>query len=332
MSAQHWLCCCDGFDCVDWLECLPEQITVSFSYVREYTVKDDGNKYSRRYEEFRATDVVLQFNPFTGCMASTGEGGTFEYELRFEQGTYPRGAFYVDVCPPCKDLQPCTEQVTTASGAVDFLEVRICCYDPCNHPQRDYPTNTLDLELYATGSEYLNVFGECVAAFGGSIPPYPVPLELKARMYGKWECLDALTFSCRGWDEQYWRNNALAVPPYLYTIPFPQPSYICSGEYFFPYQCIGFGPTQKTSYNLLCDSLPGAPLEHFDVETCELDYCVDEHQCWQGQFGGTGTLLFHCRCDDCGGGGTGGGGGNSNGCVKRVFRDKCETTFSASVP
>jgi hypothetical protein len=36
--------------------------------------------------------------------------------------------------------------------------------------------------------------------------------------------------------------------------------------------CIGFGTPQKTSYNLLCESLPGAPLEHFDVETCELDF------------------------------------------------------------
>jgi hypothetical protein len=331
VSAQHWVCCCDDIDCVEWTACLPAQITVSFSYEREYTVTDDGNQFSRRYEKFTATNVVMQFDAFFGCMVSTGEGGTFVYELRFEQGTYPRLAFYVDDCPPCKDLQPCTEQVTTASGAVGPVEVRICCYDPCNDPQRDYPANTLDLELYATGSEYLNVYGECIPVFGGSIPPYPVPLALKARMYGQWECLDALTFECRSWDEEYWRANASISPAKLDNSSL-YPQGVCSGAYAQAYNCIGFGTPQKTSYNLLCESAPGAPLEHFDVETCPADFCVDEHQCWQDQYGGTGTLLFHCRCDDCGGGGTGGGGGNSNGCVTRVFRDKCTTTFSASVP
>lgn len=332
MSAQHWLCCCDGLaDCSEWTACLPAQITVSFSYEREYTVTDDGNQYSRRFERFECEDVVLQYDALTGCMVSTGEGGTFTYQRRFEQATYPRAAFYVDDCPPCKDLQPCTEEVTTASGAVGPLEVRICCYDPCNTPPA-FPSNHLELELYATGSQYFNSFGECVAAFGGSTPPVPVPIEAKARFFGEWECLDALTFACRGWDENWWRTNALAVPPYLYNLAAPPPSFICSGQYVFPYQCIGFGSPRKTSYNLLCESAPSAPLVHFDVKTCELDYCVDEHQCWQGQYGGTGTLLYQCRCDDCGGGGSGGGGGNSDGCAKRVFRDKCTTTFSASVP
>jgi hypothetical protein len=327
VSAQHWLCCCDGIaDCAEWTACVPAQITVSFSYEREYITKDDGNQFFRRYERFTATDVVLQFDALTGCMVSTGEGGTFVYELRFEQGTYPRSAFYVDDCPPCKDLQPCTEEVTTASGAVGPLEVRICCYDPCNDPQRDYPANTLDLELNATGSQYLNVSGECIPVFGGSIPPYPVPIGLKARMYGKWECLNALTFECRSWDEEYWRANALSVPAKLDNSSL-YPQGVCSGAYAQAYNCIGFGTPQKTSYNLLCESLPGAPLEHFDVETCPADVCVDTHECWSGSYGGGGTLVSICGCDNCGG-----SGGNSNGCASRVYYDTCTTTFSATVP
>jgi hypothetical protein len=327
VSAQHWICCCDGItDCDQWFACLPAQITISGSYTREYTVKDDGQQYFRRYERFTFTDVVLQYDPVSGCMASTGEGGTFTYELRFEQSTYPRLAFYVDDCPPCRDIQPCTEDVTTASGAVGPVEIRICCYDPCNDPVRAYPTNTLDIELYATGTAYFNSFGECVAAFGGSIPPYPTPIAVKARMYGKWECLNALTFECRSWDDFYWRSNAVAAPtPLDNTLFYPQG--ICAGAYATPYQCIGFGSPVKTSYNLLCESAPSVPIVHFDVTTCDQEVCADTHECWSGSYGAGGTLVFVCGCDDCGG-----SGGNSNGCVTRVYRDECSTSFSATVP
>jgi hypothetical protein len=331
MSGLHRICCCGELDCPAWVACLPAQITVSGSYTREYTTKDNGQQYFRRYEQFTFSDVVLQFNAATGCMEATGEGGTFTYELRFEQSTYPRAAYYVDDCPPCSDIQPCTEEVTTASGPVGVQEIRICCYDPCNTPNTDYPANTLDIELYATGTQYFNSFGECVAAFGPSIPPYPTPIAVKARMYGQWECLDALTFQCRAWDENYWHANA-PFPPAALDNTFFYPQGICAGAYAIPYQCIGFGTPRKTSYNLLCESAPSVPIVHFDVTTCDTEVCVDEHECWSGMYGGTGTLVFRCGCDDCGGGGGGGGIGNSNGCVSRVYRDQCSTSFSATVP
>jgi len=343
-----WECCpCPSIRCPDWVACVPASITYPYIEIfYEYWVLHDGVEVYRKENKMVFRDMKMVFDPVIGCMNSglVKNPGTWEFDSKIITKTYHQCDYYVDDCPDCKDRTPCTEFTQEGSGNLLPFDVRICCFDPCEPESLDpsHPTNVMFIEM-AKACQETDIFSgptsvqglqHCNAGCGGvaeTLGPYPNNFLYSRRVFGRPDCLVQNTFNNRRIDPywNYFRDNGSAdifndwSPSEFLNNIIIHPNGICSGQYDPLYYC---NPkTGQTDYYLYaCNGGPPPTYcTEFDVETCAVQNCVSDFQCWQDQYGGIGTLLYTCCEEGC----------PSSACADIVYNHKLTSKFTtATIP
>lgn len=267
MSLHLAGCCCTQLSCAEFAECAPE--TVEFPCITvtaEYTMTSSAGQLFRYFITMELRDVVLTFNPATGCYTSTEGFVDARHETEFcalpASGPYNAAAGHC--CPEC-NARCCGDQRTVEVVNQPIGNgLSICCVFPCGAAADPL----LRMEFNGT---YNATFTDCdnaPAAFGccGAVvcdPPYPNGIALGFRAWTNLSCDATQWFRCRTVDT-YWGGHGGLWPTRLSTN-------ICGTGYQFENPSCVYEP-DATVFNCAKTTF-GVPFTHYQVCTCPTEFC-----------------------------------------------------------
>ena len=321
MTFPFWCCgsWCGSITRAEWVDCLPEQITLNLTVERiNRTIDDGGNIKNEQKERLTFTDVKMIIDPINldRMIPMGGSGnGTWHYHFEYTSYNYATGSFYApnlsppfDQCPDCKQLFLCETVTRDGTDVFSGYEFYIDCHDPCNIDPNDWinQRNRIHIEWDFHHDENQAFHQECEYSNGSGNGYTPDNMGLYTsvlwNVWGLNGCLNQKTFSCKSFYTPFTTNNPL-LPS----------AGICTGAYNTPFECDLSNETGPYPATFYCNS-------DWYVETCPFTACLDTHSCWTQFPGGSVTKDCNCFAPNFSGQGT------------RKYTDEGSLTIGITVP
>lgn len=298
MTFPFWCCgdWCNPITCPDWVECLPEGLTLNLTITRTQKTIDDNSRVVFEFTQtLTFTNVKMIIDPINlnRMIPLGGVGnGTWNYHFETTSKNYAIASNYApnltppfDVCPDCKEEMLCETTVRNGSDIFNGFEFYIDCHDPCNEFESPIhwinSRSRLVIDWFFHHDENQTNYNECEYFYGpgnGYVPDNTgLYTPIYFRVWGTNGCLNQKSFSCKSFFTPFTDN----------LMPLFSEASICTGEYCTPYDCdlsSEFPPYPATFH--CCGD--------WYVESCNVETCIDTHSCWDNYF--AGSIIKECNC------------------------------------